>query len=120
MDKIIIKGLHFYGYHGVFPEERKKGQPFIVDLTLETDMQAAGLSDALEDTVDYSAVCRTVQDIVEGRPYQLLEKVATVIADRVLEEYQKIETIEVTLHKPQAPIPGKFDDIAIAISRKRP
>ena len=82
MDKIVLKGLHFYGYHGVFPEETRKGQPFSVDVTLEFDASRAEETDSINETVDYSAVYGTIQKIVEGDPYKLIEKVAAVIAWR--------------------------------------
>uniref|UniRef100_UPI00266F361B dihydroneopterin aldolase n=1 Tax=uncultured Megasphaera sp. TaxID=165188 RepID=UPI00266F361B len=80
MDKIVLKGLHFYGYHGVFPEETRKGQPFSVDVTLEFDASRAEETDSINETVDYSAVYGTIQKIVEGDPYKLIEKVSAVIA----------------------------------------
>lgn len=119
MDKIVLKGLHFYGYHGVFPEETRKGQPFSVDLVMELDTTDAVRSDSIRDTVDYSAVYTTVQEIVEGKPYKLIEKVAAVIAETVLRTYERIQAVEVTLHKPQAPIDGHFDDVTFVIRRSR-
>ena len=99
MDKIVLKGLHFYGYHGVFPEETRKGQPFSVDVTLEFDASRAEETDSINETVDYSAVYGTIQKIVEGDPYKLIEKVAAVIARAILAEYSLVQAVEVTLHK---------------------
>ncbi|MBC3535666.1 dihydroneopterin aldolase [Megasphaera hominis] len=119
MDKIVLKGLHFYGYHGVFPEETRKGQPFSVDVTLEFDASRAEETDSINETVDYSAVYGTIQKIVEGDPYKLIEKVAAVIARAILAEYSLVQAVEVTLHKPQAPIDGHFDDVLFVIRRER-
>lgn len=86
---------------------------------MELDTTGAVRSDSIRDTVDYSAVYTTVQEIVEGKPYKLIEKVAAVIADTVLRTYERIQAVEVTLHKPQAPIDGHFDDVTFVIRRSR-
>ena len=119
MDKIVLKGLHFYGYHGVFPEETRKGQPFSVDVTLEFDASRAEETDSINETVDYSVVYGTIQKIVEGDPYKLIEKVVAVIARAILAEYSLVQAVEVTLHKTQAPIDGHFDDVLFVIRRER-
>lgn len=119
MDKIILTGMHFYGYHGCLPEEKRQGQPFHVDLTLETDLRRAGKSDDLTQTVDYSAVYTVVKDVVEGPSYDLIERVGEVIAERVLAAFPPIQQLTVTVHKPQAPIGGPFEDAAIVLERRR-
>ena len=116
MDKIILQGLKFYGYHGCLAEERAQGQIFFIDLVLYLDLSRAGESDDLKDTVDYSAVFQVVQKIVEGKPWNLIEKVAAVIADTILTQFS-VETVAVTIHKPQAPIPGTFRDACVTIER---
>ena len=83
MDKIVLTGLHFYGYHGCLPEEKRQGQPFHIDLTLETDLGRAGQTDDLTQTVDYSAVYGVVKEVVEGPSFDLIERVGQVIADRI-------------------------------------
>ena len=87
MDKIILKQLQFYGYHGLFPEERKLGQRFMVDLELFLDLQQAGTTDAMEDSVHYGEVFNIVQSIVEGEPKNLIETVAETIAKSLLESF---------------------------------
>ena len=83
MDEIIITGIACKGYHGCLPEERVKGQPFIVDLALRLDLKDAGLTDDLQRTIDYGEVCNTVVAIVEGKPFNLIESLAYAIVGTV-------------------------------------
>lgn len=117
-DVIRLTGLALHGYHGVFPEERENGQPFVVDLEVRTDIRAAAASDHLTDTIDYGAIAQAVADVVTGEPRQLIEAVAEHIADVILRD-ERVISVKVTLHKPQAPIPLPFDDVAIEIERHR-
>lgn len=119
MDKIKLTGLDFYGYHGCLPEERKKGQHFLLDLTMYVDLQAAGQSDDLAATVNYAAVFETVRAIVEGEPLNLIEAVAERTATAVLAAYAPVQKVRVTVHKPAAPIPGTFRDAAVSVVRIR-
>ncbi len=120
MDKIEINGMEFFGCHGCLPEERATGQPFLVDIVLWLDLAPAGESDDLEKTVDYAAVFQTVQAIVEGAPVALIETVAERIAAAVLSGYPLVRRLRVTVHKPRAPIPGKFADVSVTLRRERP
>jgi len=119
MDRIELKGMEFYGYHGCYPKEREEGQPFLVDVSLQVSLEKAGKSDDLGETVDYGAVFRDVGDIVEGEPRKLIEAVAEDIAGRVLRGYPLVEAVCVTVHKPNAPLPGKFRDASVTVERKR-
>jgi dihydroneopterin aldolase len=118
-DVIRLTGLTVHGYHGVFPEERENGQPFVVDLEVRTDVRAASASDDLADTIDYGALAQSVADVVAGEPRDLIETVAERIAEVVLRD-ERIETVKVTLHKPSAPIPLTFTDVAVELERSRP
>jgi dihydroneopterin aldolase len=118
-DVIRLTGLTIHGYHGVFPEERENGQPFVVDLEVRTDIRAAAASDALSDTIDYGALAQAAADVVSGEPRDLIETVAEHIAEVVLRD-ERIDSVQVTLHKPNAPIPLTFSDVAIVIERHRP
>lgn len=118
MDRITLTGMHFYGYHGCLAEENKKGQPFHVDVVLYADLQAAGKNDDLYSTIDYSLVYIAVKDIVENHTYKLIEKVAEMIADTLLGQFP-IDAVDVTVHKPQAPIGGAFDDVSVTVERSR-
>jgi dihydroneopterin aldolase len=103
----------------VLDSERRLGQPFVVDLVLYLDSRAAAGSDDLTDTVDYAAVAREVLAVVEGEPVALIERLAQQIADVVL-AHDRVGAVEVTVHKPSAPVAVPFDDIAVTIRRTRP
>lgn len=115
-DEIRILGIKAFGYHGVFSEEREQGQEFICDLTLYRSLARAGESDALEDTVDYSEVAREAKEIIEGPAFNLIEKVATEIAEKIKAKFN-VDQIEVVIHKPHAPVSLEFEDISVKIKR---
>ncbi|MBC1547017.1 dihydroneopterin aldolase [Listeria sp. FSL L7-1435] len=119
MDKIYLNELVFYGYHGVLAEETKLGQTFRVSLILGLSTKKAGMSDSVEDTVSYAEVYETVKGIVEGTPFKLIEALAEKIATEVLAGYPLLEEVTVKLIKPNPPIPGHYDSVAVEIERKR-
>jgi FolB domain-containing protein len=98
--------------------ERRMGQTFLVDVVMELDTRPAALSDQVADTVDYGDVAQSVLQIVEGEPVALLERLAQLICDAVL-VHERVAAVEVTVHKPSAPVPASFDDIAVTIRRTR-
>lgn len=118
-DKFILTGIEIFGYHGDLPEERKLGQKFLVDLELNLDLSIAGKSDELADTVDYPQILKTVEKIVGGEPKKLIEAVAEEIAEDILKNFPKVESVKVTLHKPNAPLKIKYLDAAVSIQRQR-
>lgn len=120
-DRIVLTGLTVRGRHGVFEHERRDGQDFVVDLTVWLDLAAAGRSDDLADTLDYGALAEAAAEIVSGAPCDLIEAVATRIADAVLDapDFAAVRTVEVTVHKPSAPIPLAFTDVAVVLRRDR-
>lgn len=118
-DRIELRGLAFTGYHGVLPEERRQGQPFLVDITLETVTRAAAASDDLADTVDYAAVAAAVRDVVTGDAVDLIETLAQRIADRCLATDARIGAVVVAVHKPQAPVGVDVGDVVVTIRRER-
>ncbi|MBM7366103.1 dihydroneopterin aldolase [Gordonia hydrophobica] len=115
-DRIELRGLRVRGNHGVFDHERRDGQDFLIDITLWIDLQQAAASDDLADTVDYGALAQTAHDIVAGAPRNLIETVGAEIADAVMTD-ERISAVEVTVHKPSAPIPLTFDDVAVVTRR---
>ncbi|TYU75356.1 dihydroneopterin aldolase [Listeria monocytogenes] len=119
MDKIYLNELVFYGYHGVLAEETKLGQTFRVSLILGLSTKKAGISDSVDDTVSYAEVYETVKEIVEGTPLKLIEALAEKIATEVLTGYPLLEEVTVKLIKPNPPIPGHYDSVAVEIERKR-
>jgi 7,8-dihydroneopterin aldolase/epimerase/oxygenase len=118
-DRITLRGLAVHGNHGVFEHERTDGQDFVVDVALDLDTSAAARSDNLADTVDYGAVAATVAAIVSGEPVNLIETLAERIATACLADV-RVASVEVTVHKPSAPIPLTFGDVAVTITRQRP
>jgi dihydroneopterin aldolase len=115
-DRIALKGLRVFGRHGVFPEERANGQDFIVDVLLHVDTRAAAATDDLAETVDYGDLAKRLADVVSGEPVNLLETLAERLAAVCLAS-PLVRTAEVTVHKPSAPIPLTFDDVAVTVVR---
>jgi dihydroneopterin aldolase len=119
-DEILLEGMRFYAYHGVNPEERALGQRFTVDVTLAVDLRRAGQSDNLADTVSYSAVYKLVRGIVEGEPRDLIEAVAEAIAVEILTNFPTVQSVSVTVRKPEVPMKGSMLDAAgVRITRSR-
>lgn len=108
-DKLILRGLMFHGFHGVKPEERTLGQKFLIDVDAWMDLQAAGKSDCLSDTISYTEIYRIVKEIVEGPPQNLLESVAQLIASTTLSKYPQISAVRVKVGKPHVAVPGPLD-----------
>jgi dihydroneopterin aldolase len=117
-DRIVLRGLLGHGHHGVYPEEREKGQPFVVDVVLSVDLAAAAGSDEVSDTVHYGELAQRVVEVVEGEPVQLVETLAQRVAEVCL-SYARVEQVEVTVHKPEAPVGVPFDDVLVTIVRSR-
>jgi dihydroneopterin aldolase len=118
-DRITLRGLRAVGYHGVYDEERAIGQPYVVDVTLELDTAPAARSDDVGDTVHYGYLAHRVVGVVTGDPVNLIETLAQRIADVCLAE-PAVDRVEVTVHKPEAPVGVPFDDVAVTIVRGRP
>ena len=118
-DRIELRGLHVRGNHGVFDHEKRDGQEFVVDVTLWIDLQAAARSDDLADTVDYGVLAQLAHDVVAGPSRDLIETVGAEIADAIMVHDERVSSCEVTVHKPSAPIPLTFDDVAIVARRSR-
>lgn len=111
--------MEFYGYHGVFPEENRLGQRFIVDLVVSVDIKKAGETDDLNFSVNYGELYQVCKEVVEGKPYKLLEAVAEKIAASVLMTFPLVLDVTVKVIKPDPPIPGHYKSVAIEITRGR-
>jgi 7,8-dihydroneopterin aldolase/epimerase/oxygenase len=111
--------MEFYGYHGVFPEETRLGQRFIVDLMVLVDLKKAGESDELEHSVNYGELFQACKEIVEGKPYKLVEAVAERIAVSILSQFTLVSEATVKVTKPDPPIPGHYRSVAVEITRRR-
>jgi dihydroneopterin aldolase len=119
-DAILLEGLRFFGYHGLYPEERTLGQRFFVDVVAELDLRNAGRLDELDATINYQSLYTTVRSIVEGEPMMLIEAVADRTARSILETFPAVTAAEVTVRKPEATIRGAhLDAIGVRVRRVR-
>lgn len=117
-DRITITGITGHGYHGVLASEKADGQPFSIDVVLETDIRPAAASDDLGLTIDYSVIAELVHAHITGEGFDLIETLVERIAAAVLAACPAT-AVEVTVHKPNAPIAVPFADVSISIRRER-
>jgi 7,8-dihydroneopterin aldolase/epimerase/oxygenase len=117
--RITLLGLRARGRHGVFDFEREQGQDFVVDVVLELDLGRAVSSDDVADTVHYGELADRLVEIVGGEPVNLIETLAGRLLAACLAD-DRVRAAEVTVHKPQAPIPHDFADVAVTLRRSRP
>lgn len=115
-DVIRIEGIEAFGYHGVFPQEKREGQTFLVDVDIETSFDEAIAHDNVAYTVDYGVVAERVAEIIQGEPADLIETVCDRIVTMVL-SLERVKATRVTIHKPQAPISVPF--AGVSVSRRR-
>lgn len=118
LDQIALTGLTVFGRHGVYDHERENGQEFTIDLRLQIPLDDAAASDDVTDTVHYGELAEKVAAIVAGEPVNLIETLASRIADMALED-RRVHFVSVTVHKPHAPIPLTFADVAVTVNRGR-
>ncbi len=119
MDKIIIKDLQLFAYHGVNEEEKIKGQNFVFDISVWADLRKPCESDNVEDTVSYAKIIKKVREVFTAEKYDLLEKAAQVVCDAIFESFPLVQECEILLKKPEAPIKAEFSWVAVEIRRKR-
>jgi dihydroneopterin aldolase len=117
-DRITLTGLRVRGRHGVFDHERRDGQDFLLDATVWLDLGPAAATDDLGDTMHYGELAEMAAAIIAGPPYNLIETVAGRIADEVIAD-ARVRAVEITIHKPSAPIPLTFTDVAVTVRRSR-
>ncbi|MHB1487819.1 MAG: dihydroneopterin aldolase [Acidimicrobiales bacterium] len=118
-DLILVSGLRALGTHGVLPEEKDRAQPFQVDLEIEADLAPAGRSDRLVDTIDYSELARFVTSVVEDQSFDLLERLAQVIAETVL-AVQAVQAVTVSVTKLRPPLDVDVATVGVRINRSGP
>lgn len=119
MDKILLKNLSFYGYHGVLEEESKLGQKFIIDAVLYVDLEEACDSDSVYDTVNYAEVYEIIQYHATIMKYKLIEALAQNIINEIFQKHKRVQEIEITVKKPEAPVNGIYDYFGVEIRRRR-
>ena len=120
MDAIYLEDLSFYAYHGVFAEEAKLGQRFVVDLTCWLDLQDASRTDDYACTVSYDHLTQAVEKVVTTSRFKLIERLAGAISEAVFAVDARIEEVKVRVHKPGAPLPIASGNVSVEITRKRP
>lgn len=118
LDEIVLTGLTLFGRHGVYAHEREDGQEFSIDLRLRMSLDQAAASDDVADTVHYGELAEKVAAVVGGEPVNLIETLAERIAAVALEDV-RVQNVTVTVHKPHAPIPLSFADVAVTVHRSR-
>ncbi|WP_427016113.1 dihydroneopterin aldolase [Pseudarthrobacter sp. P1] len=118
-DRITLTGVSATGYHGVFEHEKRDGQPFVVDAVLYTDISAAAATDDLAKTAHYGEVAEEIVALITGEPFDLIETLTERIAARILAGFPGVAAVDVTVHKPKAPIEVPFGDVTISIHRER-
>jgi len=118
-DKIFIRGLSLHAHHGVLPYEGKVGQSFTIDLTLEIDLSTAARTDKVADTVSYDQAVAVAISVFTGQKFKLIEAAAGEIAKAILAKFSRVQSVEVTIHKPHAPIAATFSDVGVTLTRRR-
>lgn len=119
MDKIYLENLEFFAYHGVFEDEKKNGQTFFVSVTLDVDLTLAGQTDDLNETVNYGEVYDLIADVTLNNKFDLIEKLAYVIIERMLETFPKVQAVKVRVDKPKAPGTTCLFPAAVELRRER-
>ncbi len=117
-DRIELRGIRAFGRHGVLAHERRDGQPFVVDVTLERELATPARSDALEDTVDYGAFAQQVAEVVARTRFDLIEALAGHLAELALAD-PSVDAATVRVAKPHAPVSVEFDEVAVVLHRKQ-
>ncbi|WP_154096796.1 dihydroneopterin aldolase [Microbacterium testaceum] len=118
VDRITLTGVRAVGFHGVYPDEKRDGQEFVVDADLHLPLRRAAETDDVVDTVHYGELAERLVAVVEGEPVDLIETLAQRLADEVLTD-RRVETVTITVHKPKAPITVPFGDVSVTITRGR-
>ena len=118
-DTVALRGLRVHGFHGVLPEERRDGQVFVVDAVLHIDTAPAAAADDLTQTVDYAVLGQTLAAVVAGEPVNLIETLAARLAAVCLGAGAGVSSVEVTVHKPEAPVGVPVEDVTVTVVRQR-
>ena len=117
LDKIHIRGLEVFANHGVFPEETRLGQKFLLDLTMYLDTRSAGVSDDLDRSVNYGEVSAFMTAYMQEKPYKLIEAAAENLAEELLLRYPLLAGVELELKKPWAPVGLPLETVSVEIRR---
>lgn len=118
-DRIFVRGLALHAYHGVMPHEAKVGQSFALDLAIDIDLADAARSDKVADTVSYDLIVAVAAQAFCAQRYRLVEAAAAAVAEAILAQFPRVDSVRVTVHKPHAPIAATFRDVGVEIVRSR-
>jgi dihydroneopterin aldolase len=118
-DQVFVNGLALHAYHGVMQHEAKVGQTFTLDIVLDIDLTEASRIDMLKHTVGYDQVVSVASEAFCARRYRLVEAAAGAVAEAVLDRFEQVIAIRVTIHKPHAPIAATFNDVGVTLARSR-
>lgn len=118
-DTVSICGLELFAYHGVNPEEKEKGQRFVLDIHMDTDVSEAASTDDLTKTVNYAAALKLARSVFLADKYDLIETAASRVAEALLSGFDRISALSVTVKKPDAPMKADFDYVAVTVRRER-
>ena len=119
MDKILVRNLKIFAYHGVNPEEKQDGQNFLLDIDAYVDISVPCVTDSVDDTVSYAKIIKETVKIFTSQKDDLLERAAQRVADGLFESFEKIQSLRILLKKPEAPIKADFEYVAVEIFRER-
>lgn len=117
-DRVEIRGLRVMGRHGVFDQEKRDGQPFVIDVTLECDLSRPAASDELADTVDYGTLAMRIAEEVRATRFDLIERLAGHLLDVALAD-PMVSAAEIRIAKPKAPVSEQLDEVAVRLRRTR-
>jgi dihydroneopterin aldolase len=118
-DHIFVRGIEVIACHGVFDEERIRSQRFVVDVDCWTNAEEFARRDDYTNAICYDGVFQTVIDVLSGSPVSLIERLSIAIADALLMRFVTMRTVKVTVHKPDAPLSGRFVDVGVSLTRER-
>ena len=118
-DHITLTGIQAKGFHGVYPDERRDGQDFIVDAILQINLDPAAHTDELSLTVNYAEIAQLIEAEIKGEPVDLIETLALRIIEKILGQYELIDSVAVTVHKPFANVGVTIKDISVTLERYR-
>lgn len=119
MDRMVLHRMEYYGYHGVFAEERKLGQRYYIDLEIDMNLSEAGRNDDLTKTINYAEIHELVKQIVENKSFQLIEALGEHIASSLLDTYTIINALTVKVTKPHPPFDIHFEGVTVELRRTR-
>lgn len=117
MAEIELRGLEVFGRHGLLEQEQRDGQPFLYDIRLEVG--DAGVTDRIEDAVDYREVAGAVRELSDGRRFDLLEALAAAVAERLLERFPRAERVVVRVRKPRVALPVEWSAVTVRREARR-